>query len=66
MRLVLPLAGHRDQVDSLVYSVSFAPCLARSTRVGRIIDIIEAKRVVFQQQAGRDVSPELAFEALEL
>jgi hypothetical protein len=53
-------------VDSLVYSVSFAPCLARSTCVGRIIDTIEAKRVVFQQQAGRDVAPELAFEALEL
>jgi hypothetical protein len=66
MRLVLPLAGHHDQVDSLVYSVSFAPCLARSARIGRIIDIFEAKRVVFQQQAGRDVSPELAFEALEL
>jgi len=66
MRLVLPLAGHRDRVDSLVYSVNFAPGLARSARIGRIVDIFEAKRVIFQQQPGRYALPELAFEALEL
>ena len=66
MRLVLPLAGHHDEVESLLYSVSFAPCLARSARIGRITDIFEAKRVVFQQSAGRAAAPELAFEALEL
>ena len=51
MRLVLPLAGSRDGVDSLIYSVSFAPCLARSARIGRIIDVFEAKRVAFQHRA---------------
>ena len=66
MRLVLPLGGSPDEVDSLIYSVSFAPCLARSARIGHIIDVFEAKRVAFQQNAGRHDSPELAFEALEL
>ena len=66
MRLVLPLAGLQDAVDSLIYSVSFAPCLARSARIGRIIDVFEAKRVAFQHRVARDLSPELAFEALEL
>jgi hypothetical protein len=66
MRLVLPLAGDRGDVESLLYSVSFAPCLARSARIGRIIDVFEAKRVVFQPAAGRDFAPEQAFEALEL
>ena len=66
MRLVLPLGGSRDDVDSLIYSASFAPCLARSASIGRIIDVFEAKRVAFQQNAGRHVLPELAFEALEL
>jgi hypothetical protein len=66
MRLVLPLGGPGDAVDSLIYSVSFAPCLARSARIGRITDVFEAKRVAFQHRAPRDVSPELMFEALEL
>lgn len=66
MRLVLPLAGDRDDVDSLIYSVSFAPCLARSTRIGRIIDVFEAKRVVFQRSVGRDLAPDYAFRPLEL
>jgi len=66
MRLVLPLADDRDEVHSLIYSVSFAPCLARSARIGRIVDIFEAKRVVFHHTAGRDPAPEHAFEALEL
>jgi hypothetical protein len=66
MRLVLPLAGRRDEVESLLYSVSFAPCLARSARIGRIVDVFEAKRVVFQQHAGRETATEPAFEALEL
>ena len=66
MRLVLPLAGHHDEVESLLYSVSFVPCLARSARIGRIIDVFEAKRVVFQQHARGAAAPELALEALEL
>jgi len=66
MRLVLPLASARGDVESLLYSVSFAPCLARSARIGRIVDAFEAKRVVFQPATGRDLAPELAFEALEL
>jgi hypothetical protein len=66
MRLVLPLGGARDTVDSLIYSVSFAPCLARSARIGPIIDVFEAKRVVFQQSIDRNLAPEQAFEALEL
>jgi hypothetical protein len=66
MRLVLPLAGPRDSADSLIYSVSFAPCLARSARIGRIIDVFEAKRVAFHHSASRDVASEHAFEPLEL
>ena len=66
MRLVLPLAGDRDDVDSLLYSVSFAPCLARSARIGRIIDVFEAKRVAFHRNADRDISSDRAFTPLEL
>jgi hypothetical protein len=46
--------------------VSFAPCLARSARIGRITDIFEAKRVVFQHSVGRDLAPDYAFRPLEL
>jgi hypothetical protein len=66
MRLVLPLAGDRDNVDTLIYSVSFAPCLARVGRSDRIVDILEAKRVIFERCTGRNASLELAFGALQL
>ena len=66
MRLVLPLSGDRDNVDTLLYSVSFAPCLARIGSNDRIVDILEAKRVIFGRCASRDASLELAFGALQM
>jgi hypothetical protein len=66
MRLVLPLSGHRDNVDTLIYSVSFAPCRARIGRNDRIVDVLEAKRVIFERSAGRSAALELAFGALQM
>jgi len=42
MRLVLPLAGDRDNVDTLIYSASFAPCRTGIGRTDRVIDVLEA------------------------
>jgi hypothetical protein len=66
MRLVLPLAGHRDNVDTLIYSASFAPCPARVGPIDRIVDVLEAKRVIFARRTDRDNSLELAFGPLQL
>jgi hypothetical protein len=66
MRLLLPLSGDRDNVDTLIYSVSFAPCRARIGRNDRIVDVLEAKRVIFERCAGHIAALELAFGALQL